>query len=723
MTYDQLAYLKLDQLDAAASSFEKLVRGWDLESEYESQVIRPLAGSNWTGPSADAAAGTLTQTRTQITDAFDEASSLARVLRDLHDQLTAAQRILRQVVSDAESQGLTVDDGGAVHWPPPKTQADRHDPDYASSYSELASGIADRLTAVLQTATEADSAAAAAFAADTGSSTTSFSAKPVGGMSEQEAAQAAALAKEGGFMSDAQLSQLDALMKAHANDPRFATALYQNLGPQESLLFFGQLSWGSAGNGARNDPARLALLKTLQAQMGTSLAAATNLGNWPHLDQAWVTGLQKAGNQQMQLDMNNPNDPQSKVYGYQLLSSYLRTGSYDSHFLVPIAQDITNLSKADPTRWINQSLQGTNNRINFLDASAGYNPMTGVLQGLGHSPDAATQFLHTPGNLDYLTSVDNKNVMLFTDCTGVGPDSYKAAHAAQINALGDALQAATTGIAYDAPSGTPLPQHTQAMSDIAGQVLDKFGAHPEWLSGENGNAYFPQLNTSVSHIAASYIGDLDRALNGTSTHIPTYGVSAQVDSGHAAALLHALGRDPDAYGAVLQAQNAYTAVQLQNCAKANPHNAAELANIAEHGAMANGILSQARVQELQQNSAATDAQYNAAIDRNTGIANTVWSMTGGTLAGRVPVVGGYINSGVSGYINAMGASFHQDHTLQAIQGSYSTDMSALHKTQDAARQAVLHALGPGAVDAADSAATGAENGYTAGAGFGTRAQG
>ncbi|WP_160311562.1 DUF6571 family protein [Streptacidiphilus melanogenes] len=632
------------------------------------------------------------------------------------------------MVSDAESQGLTVDDSGAVHWPPPKTQADRHDPDYASSYSQLASGIADRLTAVLQTASEADSTAASAFAADTGSSTTSFNAKPVGGISEQEAAQAAALAKQGGSLTDAQLSQLDTLLKAHANDPRFATAFYQDLGPQESLLFFGQLSWGSAGNGARNDPGRLDLMKTLQTQMGVSLASATNLGNWPHLDQAWVTGLQKAGTQQMQLDMNDPNDPQSKVYGYQILSSYLRTGCYDTHFLTPIAQDITNLSQADPTRWINQSLQGTNNRINFLDASAGYNPMTGVLQGLGHSPQAATDYFQNTNNLKYLTSVDNKNIMLFTDSTGVGVDSYKAAHATQINALGDALQAATTGVAYDAPSGTPIPQHTPEMAKVAGQVMNTFGNAPYLLSGEHGTADFSQLNASVSHIAGAYIGDLDRSLNPHASHVPTFGAPAGITPENATALLHALGRDPDAYGAVLQAQNAYTAVQLQTYAQNNPHAANlgnVLSNIAQHGAVTNGILAQARVEELQQNSAATDAQYNAAIDQNTGIANTVWSMTGGPLTGKIPVVGGYINSGVSGYINAMGASFHQDHTLQAVQQGTTTDIQAQQTTMQAARNAVnlgLQGTGVDPGDYADSAAAGAQNGFTSGAVTGQQTQ-
>ncbi|MEY9843793.1 hypothetical protein [Streptacidiphilus sp. MAP5-3] len=727
VTYDQLANLRLDTVDAVASSFEKMTRTWDLDSSYESDVIRPLTGAGWQGPAADAAAGTLTQTRTQIVDAFDEASSLARALRDLHDQLASAQKSLQQAVTDAQAQGLTVDDNGGVHWPPPSTPAERHDPGYASSYSEIASPIADRIAAAVKAASDADDEVASALAADTGSSTTSFNAKPVGGIAEEEAQQAAALAAQGNNLTDAQLAQLDALLKANANDPRFTTAFYQDLGPKESLLFYGQLAWGSAGNGAANDPGRVAVLKDLEAQLGTSLATATNTGNWPHLTDTWEAQLRQVGGQQLQLDTNDPNDPQGKVYGYQILSNYLRTGKYDEHFLLPVAQDITNMSEKNSSIWVNESLQGTNDRLNFLDSTAGYNPMTGVLLGLGRSPQASTDYFNTQGNLAYLTNPTDNNVMLFTDSTAPGPDAAKAAHADQINAMGDALQSATTGMAFDAPSGTPIPQHSPGMAEVATNVMNTFGGKPSLLSGDHGTAYFSQLNNSVSHITASYIGDVDHAMNPSVASAPAFGTAANVNGANAIQLLHALGRDPNAYGVVLQAQNAYTGAQIQSYVQQHPndpHLDGEVRNLAQGGAFTNGILAQSRVQEIQQNSAASDAQYNAAISRNTGIANTVWSMTGGALVGKIPVVGGYVNSGVSDYINAVGSSYQVDNSAQAITQGTDAYHDASVATQNAASLAVTQWYkGPDGTEIAQSAGGGAQSGFSAGDGTGTTTQG
>lgn len=726
VTYDELANLRLDTIDAVASSFEKMTRSWDLDSAYESDVIRPLTGANWQGPAAEAAAGTLTQTRTQIVDAFDEAGSLGRALRDLHDQLASAQKSLQAAVADAKTQGLTVDDNGGVHWPPPSNAAERHDPSYETTFAEIAGPIADRITAAVNAATNADNEVAAVLAADTGSSTTSFNAKPVGGIAEEQAKQAAALAALGGNMSDAQLSQLDALMRANANDPRFTTAFYQDLGPKESLLFYGQLAWVSAGNGSANDPGRVAVLKDLQAQLGTSLATATNTATWPHLTDTWEAQLRQAGGQQMQLDMNNPNDPLSKAYGYQILSNYLRTGKYDEHFLLPVAQDITNISEKNSRVWFNQALEGTNNRLNFLDATAGYNPMTGALQALGRSPQASTDFFNADGgaNLKYLTGVSNNNVILYPDTTTNGPDAAKAVHAAQITSLGDALQSATTGVAFDAPSGTPIPQHSQGMAEVAGNVIHTFGSGngPSLLSGEHGRAYFSQLNGSVGHIVASYIGDVDHGLNpGGSTPV-TFGSMAAVNTDDAKSLLNALGRDPNAYGAVLQAQNAYTGAQIQNYVHQHPdpHNPLlgdVVNNAAQNGSYVTGLLTRSRIQELQQNSAATDAQYNAAISRNAGVASTVWSMTGGALVGKIPVVGGVINSGVSDYVNILQKGFQQDHTLQAIQQSNGVDTSAAQAMQNAASVAVTNGFKGTSVSRADSSVL-AQTAYTsAGTGF------
>ncbi|MFC5907242.1 hypothetical protein [Streptacidiphilus monticola] len=749
VTYDELANARLDSLSAAADSFDRLVRQWDVDQAYEGQVINPLASSNWTGPAADNAIASLTRTRSQILAAFDEASSLAATLRDAYDQFSQAQKNLHAAVADAQGKGMTVDDQGQVHWPPATNPADRHDPDYARSYQELADQVSQRISAALEQATQADDAAAGALSADTGDSA-SFNDRPVGGIPEEEAQQAAALARQGGKLTDAQLRQLDQLLAAHSGDSRFTTAFFQSLGPKESLLFYGQLSWTASGNGA-NDATRTALLKDLQTRLGSSLATATDTHRWPHLSDEWEAGLRKAGAEKMQTDPNNPDDPQGQVYGYQILGSYLRTGTYDEHFLLPVTEHITQLSEKNPMMWTDGSRENSNLRLNFQDASAGYNPLSGAMEALGHNPRASLDFFHNPetlygadgtptgktapnGYLDYLTSDSDKNALIIADTTGGGPKEYAAAYKAQVATLGHALQSATTGVPYDAGDGTPLPQHSPEMAALANQVVHRFGSHPELLSGEhNGNPLFSPLNESVAHITGSYIGDVDRSLNNTTTRLPVFGSDAHFNTTDTRQLLHALGRDPDSYGVVLQAQNGYTAAQLQNVAHASDPHDPQLgdvfSNISHDGGVATGILGQARVQELQQNNAASDAQYNAAIDRNTEVAKTVWSMTLGSKVDAVPVVGGALNEGVSSYIDHLADGFHQDSTLKSIHDGNDLDVQAQNATMDAARNAVHHAMQGSGLDSqkiddyADTAAKGAQNGYGLGAGDDARTQG
>ncbi|MFD0328587.1 hypothetical protein ACFQZC_11010 [Streptacidiphilus monticola] len=416
----------------------------------------------------------------------------------------------------------------------------------------------------------------------------------------------------------------------------------------------------------------------------------------------------------MQTDPNNPDDPQGQVYGYQILGSYLRTGTYDEHFLLPVTEHITQLSEKNPMMWTDGSRENSNLRLNFQDASAGYNPLSGAMEALGHNPRASLDFFHNPetlygadgtptgktapnGYLDYLTSDSDKNALIIADTTGGGPKEYAAAYKAQVATLGHALQSATTGVPYDAGDGTPLPQHSPEMAALANQVVHRFGSHPELLSGEhNGNPLFSPLNESVAHITGSYIGDVDRSLNNTTTRLPVFGSDAHFNTTDTRQLLHALGRDPDSYGVVLQAQNGYTAAQLQNVAHASDPHDPQLgdvfSNISHDGGVATGILGQARVQELQQNNAASDAQYNAAIDRNTEVAKTVWSMTLGSKVDAVPVVGGALNEGVSSYIDHLADGFHQDSTLKSIHDGNDLDVQAQNATMDAARNAVHHAM-------------------------------
>ncbi len=736
VTYDELANTDLSALDTVATDFEQVVRRWEYTSDFQSDVVTPLSVSGWSGPASQAAVGQLTQARSQIDAAFDETSAIAKVLRDAHDQFVTCQNTLRQIQQDAQSQGLTIStDGSQVTWTMPANlphNAAVHE-DYRQGMAQVASAITQRLTSVLQQATDADRAAAAALAADTGTNQQSFNATPVGGIPQEEAAQAAALARQGNNLTNTQLAQLDSILKAHANDPAFTTAFYNDLGPQGTLNFWGQLSVGST-RARPVDQERLATLKDMQGQLGTSLACATNTQTWPHLSDQWEAGLRAAGTQRIPLVSSGPLKFQP--YGYQILASILNTGNYDPHFLDPIAEHVTQLTAQNPDMWVQAGppLNGSDTlKTNFLGNGSGFNPMTGVMEGLGHSPAAATDFFHNPetlynadgtptghtapnGYLRFLTDSD-KNPLL-PDTSVMDPD-----HAAALNyeptALGHALQAATTGVAWDAPNGTPLPQHTDATNDVMNQVVNTFGGNPGLVQGSG--APFTGMNGSLAHMTASYIGDVDRAVNAPSAdQLTVFGTPANLNPNNTAHLLDTLGRDPNAYGTLQQAQNGYTAAQLQNAAHQPGDVNANLSRVANQGSQISGILGNARANTVAQDGWQADAAYNQAIDSNTGLANTAYAMSLGTLVDKVPVLGSLVNDQVSSMITDMGNSYHHDSTAQSVNtnidiinsGKSAAGQAAQVATQNALQGTSLDPNGNTSYNVGQAAQTGYEGGVS-----------
>ncbi|MBF9073695.1 hypothetical protein [Streptacidiphilus fuscans] len=737
VTYDELANTNLSALDTATTDLEQLVRGWAYDSDFQGGVVTPLAASGWSGPAAEAAAGELTQARGQIDAAFTETSAMAKALRDAHDQFVGFQNTLRQIQQDAQAQGLVISaDGSQVTWNMPPDlphNAGVHE-EYQQSMSQEADAIAQRIKSVLQQATDADQTAAAALTADTGTNQQSFNAAPVGGIPEEEAAQAANLARQGNNLTTAQLAQLDALLKANANDPRFTTAFYNDLGPQGTLLSWGQLSEGTTGNPPA-DPNRVALLKDLQQQLGTSLACATNTQTWPHLSDQWEAGLRAAGSQRIPLA--GPDQFNYQPYGYQILGSILRTGNYDPHFIDPIAEHVTQLTEQNPDMWAQAAPNPPcpDVRTNLLGNGSGFNPVTGVLEGLGHSPAAATDFFHNPetlyntdgtptghtvtpnGYLNFFTNSD-KNP-LWPDTTSREASDQAAAVNSEPTALGHALQAATTGQAWDAPSGAVPPPHTPATDDVMNQVVNTFGSNPSLIQG-NG-APFSSMNGSLAHMTGSYMGDVDRTVNAPSGGLlGVYGAPANLDQNNTTHLLDTLGRDPNAYGILQQAQNGYTAGQLQNAVHQPGDLNDNLTRVANQGSQISGILSNARANAVAQNGWASDAAYNASIDRNAGWANTVYSVSVGSVVGKVPIVGSIVNGQVSKMITNMGNSFHHNSTAQTVDTNIDIVNSGKTAAGQAAQYAVQNALqgtgqdpdGTTTYNVGQAAQTGYEGGVT-----------
>ncbi|MFI9160661.1 hypothetical protein [Kitasatospora aureofaciens] len=725
-TYSDLRQDSFQGLETLATAFEGLVRNWKFSSELTGDVITPLQGSNWNGDAAESAATAVTKARNELDAAFEEASAIAKALREAHSELAAARADLDAALKKAADHSLTVDaDGANVSWPAPTSEADKHDPSYEQTYRRLAQEVGVDISKAVARAEAADAAAATALGGATGTDRTAF--RPSSGPEEQ-GKQAADLLKLAGNISDAQLDQLNKLLKDHANDPQFTTAFYNRLGPDGFLKYYGSMATLSSGKDGRRPQA----IADLQKNLGLALATATDTHNLPHLSDEWEAGLRRAGATRVEVLPGGSNRASGSVqpYGYQILSNILQAGKYDPHFLNPVAEHVTQLAEMPgfftSTPWIGSDLD----QMKLLRGpDGGFNPMVGVLDALGRNPEAATKFFHdlkTEYNLDgsvksysqandYLAKLtaggDQSPLQDILQGNGFIPSGH--AEAPGVHALGLALEAATTGRASDASPDAPLPQHTPEMAKVMHDVVDRFGNGdgPKLLRK---GADFADLAPSLGNLTAAYMGDVQSSLDLYDKTLPTYGAPAKLDHDNTAKLLGALGRNPEAYGAIAQAQQAYTTAHIQDVILHRDSHGAQfdtaVFNAAHPGGEVAGILTSARTDALV-NEMKDDAKaYNDSIDRNVKWGRKVWDMTGGKLLapvpGAVPVVNYLIDHATSSYY------IKDVNTADAAVSSYDSGVSAVQSSvKEAVEQASqgtgltqtqIEDLSTGAVHAAEA---------------------
>ncbi|SOB85752.1 hypothetical protein [Streptomyces sp. 1331.2] len=731
VTFNQLQQVDLGSLGSAAGDFETLVRNWDLTRRMQNEVIGTVQQSGWHGDAAGLATAKLTWGRDQIHAAFEEASGIARTLRDAHDEITAAKKDLDTAVHNATADGLTVDGEGAVHWPPPTTQEDKRDPEYAKSWKAKAETAAKAIGDALDRATEADIAATNALGTDTGSDSGTFNATPVGGIPEEEAKEATYILGLGANASDAQLQHLQSILDHHNGDPRFATSFYGKQDPATFLAQYGAMAQSADYGGSS---ARSAAVKGIQKDLGLTLATATDSKQVPHVSDDWETRLRAAGAKQIPVPAGA--DPAHSPYGYQILANVLRNGKYDAHFLDPIAEHVTQLTNENPMRW-DAASKATYpfTELKFIGVPdkdgniRGINPMSSILDALGHSPEAATKFFHdapttynpdgtvksTGGENTYLKMLtDSGSRSLLLDQQYPPRPNPGTADPFDVTSLGHALEAATTGRAWDDVHGK-FPQHTADMKSVMQQVVNRFGTGdgPDLLNG----GQFANLNGSLGNMTANYIGDVQDSLEGAG------GTSKLLDQGAVTRLVGTLGRNPDAYAAIAAGQQAYTTAQIQDVF-AHPELHKDMAmaveNLAKPAGQVNGLITSAMVDEVYNKHAASDAEYNAAIDTKRELAGQLWSFAGDALKERAPLIGEGVDNVANQIMDNVAAGYKVDTHNAASDEAVAAKQNAETNAQQAIVNAVRDAGRTAGVDpnylddVARRAAQEENTGYTSG---------
>ncbi|MFG2030372.1 hypothetical protein [Streptomyces sp. NPDC048825] len=639
LTYKDVAEVDLGKLGTAVADWKKAVNDLKtLASSAEKGMLAKSEAARWAGVNATVTRDFVKKVSKEFTDAHAQAQTIFRLISDAHTDLVEVQKKMKTTLQEADALGVRIEDigDGQVRWFFPHVRGDSDERTQEQLTS--AQSIADRVARLTGNAMEIDASVTSALSKAHGKDPANFGHKNYDSLDDAQSERAVELAKRGPEMTGKEFAELNQLMKYNAKDSDFSTAFYQGLGgPKQALEFFGQMSIDSV---YVDEKGRQAMTQELQRNLGTALASATDPDNKTHLQASWTKEFRKLGTERIPMMKYDQNPP----YGYQLLGGIMRYGEYDARFLNPIAEHVVQLHQKDPMMFADSKFaMGTGDQHPFNPSGkngAGFDPVTGMLEALGHSPEAAKEFFTADpksytedGALksgapdlgkdqdgqpitNYLDYFANDKYEMFPDIVGHAPDDAEKAFTYVNDSFGHALEAATLGHAYDDP--TPQLVRDEKSAQIMEQVVETYGGDAELLKKQE------VLSDSLGRMGAGYVDDINWALNenaSDSIFAPTENYNGHAEFGRDGArqFLSALGQHPDAYAEVSTAEKVYTTSML--AAQAGDDgtiNQAAAREAVRTGSEVQGMLDQSRADQVTAENLKKDEEYNKALDERAG---------------------------------------------------------------------------------------------------------
>ncbi|WP_405663073.1 hypothetical protein OG379_15370 [Streptomyces sp. NBC_01166] len=628
LKYEDIVDAPLVKLKTAVDDWSKMAGDLDrLATEARDGMQAKADKADWDGLNAGVTKPFIGKTVKEVADAAAEAKGVKQILEEGHNAIKKAKDDLINIRDhDGPAAGIKVDGYGKVtaRHPvedmPPQQKA--HDPDYPALVQQQKANIASwqkKIDLIVDNCNDTDVSFKNSLEANV-TDRKDFNAPKYTKMDQEEAARAADLAAKGSELTHKELQALNELLKENRNSVEFSKNFYENLGPEKSLAFFGQLA-RDTNEYTEVDEQRLKDVQALQKNLGLNLATASH-------DKAftaeWGPELRKMGTERIPLAKNDYGGP----FGYQLLGGIMRYGNYDPKFLNPIAEHVVQLRQKDHDFFYDSKglPGGPENPLNPSGINgSGYDPVTSMMEALGHSPEAAKQFFSaeptaynedgTPkgGAADlgknkdgetitsYLDFFQNEDYEPFYDIVGHDEDDAKKSMAYMPDALGKALEAATTGHAWDDP--TPTLKRDEVTAGIMKEVIDSYGSDSDLLGrhealkdnlGRMGAAYIDDLNYSTYNFGSS--GD---ELGRDSLFANSSDGSERTDFGEAASrrFMGVVAADEEGWKSLSSAQQVYEASGLKAFGAEHQDSALIFGS---NGAKVHGILDESRIDGIHQ---------------------------------------------------------------------------------------------------------------------------
>ncbi|MEU6900877.1 hypothetical protein [Streptomyces virginiae] len=665
LTYENVMNAPLDTLQTAITDWTATAGKLDEMAEAARNGMKAKSDkADWNGVTAAVARGFVDKTAKEFEDAAKAAKGMHQVLADAHAAFKAARDELKRLAAEAPAAGFRIDATGRVSAIPLPTEAERnaarHDPDHQQTLNANRNAWQSRVNRAVENAQDADDSLARVLQANAADEH-DFNGPKFTTLDAEQAARAADLMKKvtgpGGTARNVEaLRELEELLDDNREDPEFSTGLFRTIGAEGTLQLYSAMSLDATSLGAAGKD-RALMVANIQSDMGAMLGLATHKDVPGHLDAAWTAQLMKAGHKEMAVFGGV-----RQIYGYQALGALLREGKYDTEFLTSVGRDMIAMDRKDPGAWEFHTPIGLETVLNQgPEGGRGFYPLTGLMEALGNNPDAATAFFNEPvredsnedgivtkddkpvggrhgndrGMVDYM--LDKKPYMDGFDITPTG-DLRPAQQA-----LGDALVAA---VSHRSPGDEDAPPvaHTREMAAVMERIVEKIGDKPELVDAKPGDPEGP-LNGLSGHfgqMAAEYMPDIQAAADNTGRMIKANGVMAEFNKADMAAFIGAVGQDPDAYGAVTNAQRAFTTTLVNDViAHRTEYEEIDAAiTVAVHpGGQIAGILSEARAEGTFAENGHKAEEYVKGVEDNAKWVNRVISAAGGKYLEMVPLAG------------------------------------------------------------------------------------
>ncbi|MEV1006355.1 DUF6571 family protein [Streptomyces sp. NPDC049881] len=619
LTFEELLHLQLAKLDEAAEEWDLQVRRLDDMKDLADAMGEHARTATWTGENAGLTLPYVTEQVEQFDAARRQAATLRNLLRDGHGRLKYAQDRLKTLVeSDAPRAGVHVSASGEV-----SSDLDGLDGDTRRARQDAVVEIAGRITEILGVLAQDDAEIAAALRSAMGTDPDRFS--PV----DYTSVQQARLAREdadrvldmmarGNDLSDDELHDLALFLDLHRDDPAFAERVALGLGPQGVVDFWSGIA---GGRDFREGTPAWDSAAALQAALGDVLGTATRSDS--DAMERWEQDMTALGDDRV----GGPGGP----HGFLAMSALLRTGDYDPDFLVDYGDALLSFEQDYDGRPSMLWDSDPRLRMNFLGEGAqegdrGRDPVIGLMEALGRTPEAATRFFAPPDGFSpsdgypappqvFDPGADNEQVnerlrYLASErewwlSTGhMAPDPIPV-H----DSFADALFAAATGNPSGVFTADTVEERladgdmrTADTTRVMDQVMHLYGTLEPNLLEET-----PAMGAALGAMAGLYMDDINfwisddseaaRRLNEDLFGSPD---GERAGNGHTNTIrfLGALGRDETAHGMVSQAEQIYTLGVLSASPPTDESQFLRGMESISTAAEVRGIVDQARVETI-----------------------------------------------------------------------------------------------------------------------------